>query len=65
MAMGDGNLVLVDGHAETLTKRIDLALIAQGYPEECVTWVCDGHRRHCNRIGTDHEVHACFWCDHA
>jgi hypothetical protein len=30
-----------------------------------VTWVCTEHRRHCHRIGTDHEVHACFWCDHA
>jgi hypothetical protein len=51
--------------AETLTERIDRQLIAQGYPEACVTWVCDEHRRHCHRIGTDHEVHACYWCDHA
>lgn len=51
--------------AETLTERIDRELIAQGYPEACVTWVCAGHRRHCNRIGTEHGQHACWLCENA
>lgn len=46
-----------------LTERINAQLIAAGHPVECVTWVCDKHRRHCERLGTDHTQHACVWCE--
>lgn len=29
--------------------------------EECVTWVCYEHNRHCDRIGTEHAEHACVF----
>lgn len=38
------------------------ALIAQGWPPECVDFACPLHRRGCCRLGTDHELHECYWC---
>ena len=49
--------------AVTLTERINTQLIADGYPVQCVTWVCDQHHRHCTHLGTDHTKHECIWCD--
>jgi hypothetical protein len=52
----------VDGSAYT-RGSFDAALIAQGFPAECVTWVCAEHHRHCTRIDTEHTQHTCIWCD--
>lgn len=46
------------------SQKIDNKLIASGLPEECVTWVCPEHHRHCTLIGTDHTNHECYWDAH-
>ena len=46
----------------TTTEEIDAVLIGMGLPAECVVWVCDEHRRHCIHTGTEHDEHACYWC---